>query len=578
MPPLSRAREYDEDLYDYDRDPYPRRSRRGRRQEESMRYNIRAPSPPLPIEEFERLDVRDRSAPEFLREDFDSHRDRRPLPARREHNGIGAPPRELAREFEKARGEARRYRGHPHPKEVFREDDYISQEEPEPEPERFHMENDTDGVLPIQRKEQSLPRRHYGIQEEYIPRSRSQKEDRRMRRPRLEKEIPPRRVEVRGDPRDQHHHHRASQSHPAFGYETEIYDSTDEDVEVMRRGRRRVDPPGRDRPEEDNLFIQDWGMPYSSEVEDPRFPPPVRMSLNHQDFDSEHRRIREEYPMPRAPRPPSPEVSFEKPKRRHRKESGGKSPQEERIIETRGREDSPIPVHDLSPEPLSMQKDDIAIPLSRPRSLEREKDVFMHGDEHEDGNTVEKRENMAEDWAIVNASTNARDATRDDNPGIKLPQKLDWRSKFTMSDERLSDGDADYDRGKIGRRYVGVKDRRERLWTEITKDLVVKEAIERMGFECEETVSSYYIFSYLQYDDVSALVELSEDIRRARRRRIHEMELQRGSMHPAPVAVPDKQAPLLLDRPLSPPLRSREGRKSRERELAEGRGRPRFGR
>ena len=105
---------------------------------------------------------------------------------------------------------------------------------------------------------------------------------------------------------------------------------------------------------------------------------------------------------------------------------------------------------------------------------------------------------MAEDWAIVNTSAKPREVPRE-YQGKKLPQLGDRRSKFIMSDETISDGDTDFDRGKIGRRYVGVKDRRDRLWTEITKDLVVKEAIERMGFEYEETVSSYYVFSYLQY-------------------------------------------------------------------------------
>lgn len=82
-------------------------------------------------------------------------------------------------------------------------------------------------------------------------------------------------------------------------------------------------------------------------------------------------------------------------------------------------------------------------------------------------------------------------------------------------------------------------------------------------------------------DDVSSLVELSEEIRRERRRRIHEMERERASKHPppVPVPVPDKGPPLLLDRPMSPPRRPKEGRKLKERELVvEDRGRPRSGR
>ncbi|EXJ84052.1 hypothetical protein A1O3_04719 [Capronia epimyces CBS 606.96] len=58
------------------------------------------------------------------------------------------------------------------------------------------------------------------------------------------------------------------------------------------------------------------------------------------------------------------------------------------------------------------------------------------------------------------------------------------------------------------------------LWTEITKDMVEKEAIVQMGFECEETEDFYYVTDYLRYEDVAQLVRLSDDIRRERRARV----------------------------------------------------------
>lgn len=42
------------------------------------------------------------------------------------------------------------------------------------------------------------------------------------------------------------------------------------------------------------------------------------------------------------------------------------------------------------------------------------------------------------------------------------------------------------------------KERRDERWTEITKDLVVRDAIEQLGYEFEETKMFYYIFSYLE--------------------------------------------------------------------------------
>lgn len=51
----------------------------------------------------------------------------------------------------------------------------------------------------------------------------------------------------------------------------------------------------------------------------------------------------------------------------------------------------------------------------------------------------------------------------------------------------------------IGPRYGARRDPRDGLWTEITKDLVVKEAIRDMGYEYEETDEYYYIFKYMSY-------------------------------------------------------------------------------
>lgn len=53
--------------------------------------------------------------------------------------------------------------------------------------------------------------------------------------------------------------------------------------------------------------------------------------------------------------------------------------------------------------------------------------------------------------------------------------------------------------GEIGRRYGRERDPTQGLWTEITKDLVVKEAIQEMGYEYEETEDFYYIIAYLRY-------------------------------------------------------------------------------
>lgn len=53
--------------------------------------------------------------------------------------------------------------------------------------------------------------------------------------------------------------------------------------------------------------------------------------------------------------------------------------------------------------------------------------------------------------------------------------------------------------GEIGKRYGKERNPTDGLWTEVTKDLVVKEAIQEMGYEFEETDDFYYIIAYLRY-------------------------------------------------------------------------------
>ncbi|KAK8061277.1 hypothetical protein PG994_007643 [Apiospora phragmitis] len=83
---------------------------------------------------------------------------------------------------------------------------------------------------------------------------------------------------------------------------------------------------------------------------------------------------------------------------------------------------------------------------------------------------------------------------------------------------------------------ISIRDRERRprkkeqeMWTEITKDLVVREAIEKCGYEYEETEWFFYVMQYLRYEDVLELVNISDSIRRARRERAREIEWERES-------------------------------------------------
>ena len=71
--------------------------------------------------------------------------------------------------------------------------------------------------------------------------------------------------------------------------------------------------------------------------------------------------------------------------------------------------------------------------------------------------------------------------------------------------------DVDWRRERGVRRSRGLGNE---LWTEITKDLVTREAIEDLGYPFEETEYFYYIFEYLDRDQIAELRELTDDIRR----------------------------------------------------------------
>lgn len=102
-----------------------------------------------------------------------------------------------------------------------------------------------------------------------------------------------------------------------------------------------------------------------------------------------------------------------------------------------------------------------------------------------------------DDWAFVDAPP--RSARMMDRKVVERRYSRERGPRPPAGDGMLPESEADARGGPVGRRYVGTKSRKERLWTEITKDLVLREAIERAGYEFEETEFFYYIYAYLRY-------------------------------------------------------------------------------
>ena len=69
------------------------------------------------------------------------------------------------------------------------------------------------------------------------------------------------------------------------------------------------------------------------------------------------------------------------------------------------------------------------------------------------------------------------------------------RSRFNPNGHEFADAGGEMER----RKYVGMRPKTDNMWTEVTKDLVIKEAIEGYGYDFEETEFFFYVMEYLRY-------------------------------------------------------------------------------
>jgi hypothetical protein len=117
------------------------------------------------------------------------------------------------------------------------------------------------------------------------------------------------------------------------------------------------------------------------------------------------------------------------------------------------------------------------------------------------------------DWAIVDVPPGTERVRMDGAGGGA--QEITWRRFNGVRRSRFLVGERTYDDGGGGglvmeravegppsglRRERGrERERADDMWTEITKDLVSREAIESMGYDYEETEYFYYVMEYLLY-------------------------------------------------------------------------------
>jgi hypothetical protein len=298
-------------------------------------------------------------------------------------------------------------------------------------------------------------------------------------------------------------------------------ESDSEEIIIRKEDRGRGDT-------QQEIIIRRHSRSNSPSSISTRGPPVINAPPIHQEIITHHRHIDHGFerarPISRPPTPPSPPRPRERSEerieiRRSGERANGEHYSEDIIIDQK---------HDDAPRDRRRRDpiyDDYEPPRPLPGALapyrpERERYDGSIADEAEYYNDMAMRRGYpgeayngaTRDWGLVDVPPGTRRVRMDGQGGGG--QEITWqrysgnrRSRF-YPDDRDRDGRPDYypseiarpePPGTIGPQYRGRRDPTDGLWTEITKDLVVKEAIKEMGYEYEETEEFYYIFKYLGY-------------------------------------------------------------------------------
>ncbi|KAL1970969.1 hypothetical protein VTN77DRAFT_2803 [Rasamsonia byssochlamydoides] len=549
-----RHSDYYEDIYERDR--YSNCSRRERDFEDDVDYR-RRPRAGLVREIDERIHVRDRSSPDFC---WGPTKDEGVMVERpREPEDVEFRSWERPRRVERESEEVFIRRGslplEERPRRKVNREEILIRDE-----NRGRRPSEWDEIE-FKKREQSLPPREKVFWEE--------------------EERTGKRLSDRDMERDEVVVRRRDRSRPA----REVYERD----EVVRKGRRGSSSPDSDdkrdevvfrRSRRDSSREREWERDKFHRYSSPRarsqsrYRPDEREEIIVRRDERDRRRSRgdiereeiifrkrEEISSPESassesspdPPPPIHQVGYKVIRPRSRRNTF-----DEVEIRPRGERKGQFYENDL----IDRREKDIEESPSPPRrryspQSEREDEAISH-------TTSRPQERKRERELVIRERERGRRSTLDERDARDIQDY--YARRDAEREEFLPDQD-----GRIGRRYTGTKGKRDRPWTEITKDLVVREAIERAGYEYEETDDFYYIFDYLRYDDVAMLVDLTERIRRARHERIHEINRERATMPPLhtippPPLPPAPRPPVrILEKPPLPDPYSWEEERIRER-------------
>lgn len=170
---------YEEDEFEIERerDRYPRSRRRDREfEEEDVQYRRRRSMPP--VEDLERMHIRERPPRDFIRESYGPPPDRAPVPIRRPRDEIDGPLPE--REREEAYMRPSRERRRPRPREIEEEELIIHERERNGGGPRRRSERDIEEDLLVRRR--GRPSRDYESEGDFRTRDRMEDEEMYVRR------------------------------------------------------------------------------------------------------------------------------------------------------------------------------------------------------------------------------------------------------------------------------------------------------------------------------------------------------------------------------------------------------------
>ncbi|RMD43436.1 hypothetical protein DV735_g1687, partial [Chaetothyriales sp. CBS 134920] len=310
---------------------------------------------------------------------------------------------------------------------------------------------------------------------------------------------------------------------------------------IIRRDQQEDDGRGRERDREE-IIVRSHSRSNSSDsvgagryapggvyYQAPTYPAPTIIAPPPQREDPISRAIDRDYEITLTPR-----------------EREGREYKEEIVIDrSDGRSRSPLPPPAVRRHPYY----DAPLPApapppparARPGPYDREAEeeaVYYNDIANQRGFVGESYHGATRDWSLVDVPPGTRRVRMDGAGGGE--QEITWQRYNGVRRSKFYPDGAPYDpylaappgapsavaaasAGGLGVSWGKPRDPRDGLWTEITKDLVVKEAIKEMGYEYEETDDFYYVFKYLSYEDMARLVGLSDDIKNARQKRIKEI-------------------------------------------------------